>query len=302
MTTYNGEKYLREQLDSIYAQTYKNIEVVVTDDCSTDSTVEILQEYAVSHGLKYQVNEENLGFMKNFEKVISLCNGDYIALADQDDIWLPEKLKTLMAKIGPNLMIHSDCAVIDENSNIILPAWKRENGYMIRVENLLFKNVVTGCTVLLDKRLLEHAFPFPEGIVYHDWWLALCAAEHNRLAYTEECLTQYREHSEQDTGRGDHGPVLKRVYRNIRNRYLKMDFYRVVGYRKHLENLYILRKIPQCTDIDKSVMDDAIAYFEDYLKHTVHLRTFIIGLKYHKVLYPSKNYLYLKNILMDIVG
>ena len=88
IATYNGEKYLEEQLDSIYAQTYKNIEVIVTDDCSSDKTVEILKKYYKSHGLKYVINETNLGFVKNFEKAISLCRGDYIALSDQDDIWL----------------------------------------------------------------------------------------------------------------------------------------------------------------------------------------------------------------------
>ncbi len=302
MATYNGEKYLQEQLDSIYNQTYKNIEVIVTDDCSTDGTVEILERYAASHGLKYYVNEWNLGFVKNFERALSHCHGEYIALADQDDIWLSEKLETLMDKIGSNMMIHSDCAVIDGEGKIISPAWKRENGYMIHTNNLLFKNVVTGCTVLLHKTLLRKALPFPEGLTYHDWWLALCAAEGNKLVYTRDCLTYYREHAAQNTGSGDLGFVLKRVYRNMKNRYADIDFYRVVGYRKHLKNLYLLKQNMQCDKIDKGVVEDAIRYFEDYLTNKVHLKTFLIGLKYHKTLYPYKNYLYLKNILMDIVG
>ena len=92
MATYNGEKYLKEQLDSIYAQTYKDIEVIVCDDCSSDKTVEILDEYKEKYGLKYYINEKNLGFKKNFEKAISLCSGDFIALADQDDIWIENKI------------------------------------------------------------------------------------------------------------------------------------------------------------------------------------------------------------------
>jgi glycosyltransferase involved in cell wall biosynthesis len=87
MPTYNGERFLREQLDSIYNQTIVPDEVIVVDDCSTDGTISILEEYKKKYGLKYWVNEKNLGYNKNFEKAISLCTGDYIALSDQDDVW-----------------------------------------------------------------------------------------------------------------------------------------------------------------------------------------------------------------------
>lgn len=109
MATYNGEKYLKEQLDSIYAQTYKNIEVIVCDDCSSDKTVEILDEYKEKYGLKYYINEKNLGFKKNFEKAISLCSGDFIALADQDDIWIESKIEIFLKSKGiDNLIYMSD--------------------------------------------------------------------------------------------------------------------------------------------------------------------------------------------------
>jgi len=263
MATYNGANYLKEQLDSIYNQTYKNIEVIVTDDCSTDGTVEILEQYVQTHGLKYYVNEKNLGFVKNFEKAISLCEGEYIALADQDDVWLPEKLKTLMAKIGSKLMIHSDCFIINAKGEIVTSSWKKENGYM-----------VSG-TVLMHRNLLDSACPFPRGLKHHDWWLALCAATRNSLKYTDECLIQYREHVAQETGRGDETPILRRVYRNVKR---------------------------ECLSGYKTVLEDAITYFENYLNCKIHLKTFYISMKYHKILYPYRNYLYAKNILMDIVG
>ncbi len=113
MATYNGEKYLKDQLDSIYNQTYKNIEVIVTDDCSIDKIVEILEQYARFHGLKYTVNEENLGFVK----VISLCGGEYIALADQDDIWEKNKIEILVNEIGSNLLIHSDWVILPKTQS-----------------------------------------------------------------------------------------------------------------------------------------------------------------------------------------
>lgn len=127
IATYNGEKYLKEQLDSIYAQTYKNIEVVVTDDCSTDKTVEILDKYAKTHGLKYFVNEKNLGFVKNFEKAMTLCKGKFVALADQDDIWEKNKIQILYGHIGDSLLIHSDASLIDAEGEIINTSYKQSS-------------------------------------------------------------------------------------------------------------------------------------------------------------------------------
>lgn len=113
MATYNGEKYLREQLDSILAQTVQDFELVVCDDCSTDSTVRILEEYVEKDArIKIFCNEQNLGFVKNFEKAISLCQGECIALSDQDDVWLPEHLQVLLENIGEKDLCGTDASQI----------------------------------------------------------------------------------------------------------------------------------------------------------------------------------------------
>ena len=304
MATYNGEKYLKEQLESIYAQTYKNIEVIVTDDCSTDKTVEILKQYAASYQLKYFVNEQNLGYVKNFEKAISLCSGDFIALSDQDDIWETDKLEVLLNKIGSNLLIHSDCSIIDNQSNMIKPYWKEKNLYHTDFRTLLFKNVVTGCTVLFNKDLLNGALPFPEGIAYHDWWLALYAAKHDRITYTSKCLTQYRQHNEQNTGIriGENVSYLRRIFLNIMNRMNNIDIHRIVAFRTQKQNLLAIQNNTQLNEANKVVLNDALAYIEDYLSNKLHLKTFYIGMKYHKILYTHKNYMFVKNVLMDIIG
>ncbi len=304
MATYNGEKYLKEQIESIYAQTYKNIEVIVTDDCSTDKTVEILEQYAKSHGLIYFVNESNLGFVKNFEKVISLCQGEYIALSDQDDIWEKDKLEILLSKIGTNLLIHSDCSIIDEEGKIINSYWKGKSGYRINIENLLFSNVITGCTVLFKKELLKTALPFPEGIVYHDWWLGICAAYEDKIDYIPGSLIQYRQHSEQNTGASENKKIslFKVAFSNISNRWNSIDFNKIISYKKQLQNLRAIENNKEYIPEVKVILDDAIVYFEDYLEHKFHIKTFYISMKYHKVLYPYKNYLFLKNIFMEIIG
>src|SRR5690606_33629827 len=103
LCTYNGEKFLAEQLDSIVNQTYKNIEIIAVDDCSTDRTLTILQKYASKDvRVKVYSNKTNKGYSKNFEYAISLCTGDYIAVSDQDDIWVSDKLELLINKIRIN--------------------------------------------------------------------------------------------------------------------------------------------------------------------------------------------------------
>lgn len=206
MATYNGEKFLRKQLDSIYAQTYKNIEVVVTDDGSRDATVEILEQYSKSHGLKYFTNNINLGFVKNFEKVMSLCNGDYIALSDQDDIWIPTKIETLVQEIDGHSLICSDAMLMNGSDKVIVKSFKDYSGRVVPFENtfqyLVFGNFVTGCTVMLDSKLLAKSLPIPSEFPFHDWWLALIATQMNGIKYLPEQLVLYRQHGENVSGAG----------------------------------------------------------------------------------------------------
>ena len=140
MCTYNGEPFLREQMDSLVKQDYRPIELVIVDDGSTDATQSILAEYANQHDfIKLHVNDSNLGFIKNFEKAISLCSGEYISLCDQDDIWFPEKTSALMAGIGEASLIYSTLAFIDENNTPLnkeaLRALKR------RISNAVYRRL-----------------------------------------------------------------------------------------------------------------------------------------------------------------
>ena len=207
MTTYNGEKFLAEQLDSIYNQTYKNIEVVVTDDCSTDGTVDILNEYNKKYGLKYFVNEENLGFVKNFEKAITLCCGDFIALSDQDDIWLPEKLEFLITEIGDNSLICSDAKLIDFEGEIFAESFRDFSKLEIVAEknfnHFATKTFVTGCTCLFTKELLINALPFPNNLLLHDFWLGVVAKKTHGLKYIDMPLILYRQHQQNKLGAVD---------------------------------------------------------------------------------------------------
>lgn len=203
MATYNGQHYIREQLDSILEQTIVPDEIVIVDDCSSDSTMEILNSYAKEHSgiIKIYQNEANLGYIKNFEKAISLCSSQYIALSDQDDIWMRNKLEMLLNAIGNSLLIHSDAHIIDADGNILqesysISALKRP---LPNYLDIIHFNSVTGCTALINRELFALCAPFPENIP-HDWWLAMVAVVKNSIAYCAEPLIKYRQHANNAIG------------------------------------------------------------------------------------------------------
>jgi len=297
MATYNGEKYLREQLDSIYAQTYKNIEVIVCDDCSSDKTVEILKEYSERFGLKYFINEKNLGYVKNFEKAISLCNGEYIALSDQDDIWLENKLDILLNEIDDNLLIHSDCELIDEFGNSLQLHWKSEINSHKNFEDFLFSNLVTGCTILFKKGLLKGIAAFPDGLAYHDWYLGILAAKEKKIKYLNKSLIQYRQHSHQDTG-STMPTLFEKIFTEKIDRLIGKEIHRQKVSTKQLLNLRAL----QSNNTKSIALDEAIEYFSSYLNSFFHIKMFLVGIKYSKYIYSQNNPFFIKNIIYDVIG
>lgn len=197
MATYNGEKYLCEQLDSILAQTCSVDEIVIVDDASSDNTLAILNEYQQSYkNIKIFPNNVNLGVIKSFEKAIGLCSGDYIALADQDDVWFPNKIADLLAQIGDNLLIHSDDVLVDENLKVIELshfAWGKQSNKSTFFDYLVNVNV-TGCTVMFSRELINLALPFKSYSLPHDWYLTYYAAYLSRIKLYLQPLLYYRQH------------------------------------------------------------------------------------------------------------
>lgn len=202
MCTYNGEAFLKKQLDSIVNQTYPHIELIVCDDGSTDSTIDILEEYKRESERPMLIvnNLNNLGYYRNFEKAISLCNGYYIALADQDDIWHTNKLKHLVLEIDDNELIYCNSEVINEHGedqNIFLSElFNFTRGS--ESKSLLFNNCVSAHAMLFKKELLQFALPFPD-FKFHDWWIAYVAMSVGKIEYTDEVLVKYRVHNSNNT-------------------------------------------------------------------------------------------------------
>lgn len=196
MPCFNGERFIEKQIMSIINQSYKNIELIIVDDCSIDNTVNIVSDLARRYPqIKLYQNVLNLGLNKNFEKAITLATSDYIALSDQDDIWLPTKIEELLNTIGDQWLIFSNSRLINENDEEIEGTLIQD----ISVERLTFKsisinNFVTGHTVLFRRDLLEVALPIPTR-GYYDWWLGFVAIYHNKITLLNKPLTLYRIHS-----------------------------------------------------------------------------------------------------------
>lgn len=211
MTTYNGEKYLREQIDSILQQTFDDFELIICDDCSTDNTKQILQEYAEKDKrIKLHFNEKNLGFKKNFEKAISFCTREYIALTDQDDIWLPNHLQDLIDNIKDKSMISGNAIMVDSNNcelgmmlNEVDKFYNLPEDNKILYHIMLLHNSFQGSASLLQKDFLKNVLPIPEKIKYHDAWFAACACFENGLDYIKEPILRYRQHGNNISG-GNH--------------------------------------------------------------------------------------------------
>lgn len=201
LAAYNGSKYIREQLDSILSQTYQNFELIVCDDCSTDNTWQILEEYAAKDiRIKIFKNEKNLGFKKNFEKTVSLCSGQYIALSDQDDIWLPDHLELLLSKIDGCTIACGNAELVSDDGTSLNITSDNNYRFLYKDGNYLYMLLLRGCKfqgalMLLPSEFAKKVLPIPERIGYHDMWFAACACMENGINYSTEIISKYRVHS-----------------------------------------------------------------------------------------------------------
>nr|WP_295925129.1 glycosyltransferase family 2 protein [uncultured Dyadobacter sp.] len=201
LCTYNGEQFLRHQLDSIVNQSCVDWEIVVVDDGSSDGSWDILQGYAAGDSrFRLFRNELNLGYNRNFEKALQLCQAEFIAICDQDDIWHPRKLELQMDAIGDNQMIYHDSEFIDQKGNPIgFRMSDKFNLYRGRdAAAFLYLNCVSGHCILMKKDVLLSALPFPDGC-YYDQWLAFIATDRGSVDYLHQPLVQYRQHNRNST-------------------------------------------------------------------------------------------------------
>jgi glycosyltransferase involved in cell wall biosynthesis len=204
MCTYNGSRFVAEQIASICNQTYKNLQIIIVDDASADPTYEIVKQYAgKDERIRSYRNDNNLGFNLNFNKACRLATGDFIAIADQDDIWELTKIEKLLAKMVEDpdtLLVHCISARFEKFGKFHLKSHKLVNylaGHDPR--NFFLSNYISGHNMLIRKELLERSLPFP-GNVYYDWWLAAVASCNGKIEPVPEILVWHRVHDSNATG------------------------------------------------------------------------------------------------------
>ena len=205
MATYNGEKYLREQIDSILEQSYTDFRLLISDDCSTDKTRNILNEYVEKDNrVVVFLQNKNLGVVKNFEYLMNKVESEYFMFSDQDDFWYKDKIKKSLKRIEEMDcdLVYSDLEVVNQNLDIIYSSYWKLKGFYKKIkkynnfESLYLNNFVKGSTMLVKSKWIEKILPLPEKSKYilHDYWTALIVSRFGKMAYIDEPLVKYRQH------------------------------------------------------------------------------------------------------------
>jgi glycosyltransferase involved in cell wall biosynthesis len=212
LCTYNGEKFLNEQLESFLVQTRLPEELIVGDDRSNDTTVKLIEDFAKTSPfpVHIHINKNNLGSTSNFDETISRCNGDLIFLSDQDDVWNVNKLEQIERVFIENKqvgMVFTNAEIVDENLKAVgndlwhftFPKECRRGSF---IDNLLWQNVVTGATMAFRSEFRELFSPIPTDIpnAIHDAWISLVIAANAEVKFINENLIKYRQHSNQQLG------------------------------------------------------------------------------------------------------
>lgn len=217
MATYNGEKYLREQIDSIIKQITENDELIISDDGSNDRTLEIIKEYCDHYSNIIFIEGPQKGVVKNFENALKCAKGTIIFLADQDDIWKNDKvIKVLDAfKDEKITLVLHDADIIDGNSQRIMKSFFEHRKSKKGLINNLIKNSYLGCCMAFKNTLLDYVLDFPEYIEMHDWWIGLIAEKKGKVCFLKDKLISYRRH-ENNVSSFKHHPfnimIRNRVY------------------------------------------------------------------------------------------
>lgn len=214
LATYNGEAFLAEQLDSLLAQEEADFTVLSRDDGSTDTTLAILQSYTRNFPGQITLSDKQgrLGATGSFDWLLSQSSAPYIAFCDQDDVWVPNKLHTLLdhmqaleTSLGSKtpILIHSDLTVVNRSLQSIQPSFWSYSGLDARrhgLAQILISNTVTGCAMFANRALVERAMPISPEAVMHDHWFALVAAAFGHIAPVYEPLVKYRQHGRNVVG------------------------------------------------------------------------------------------------------
>ena len=231
LASYNGEKFIEEQIDSILSQSHTHFRLIISDDGSTDQTRQIIEKkMSQTDKILLLPPRSNGGVIQNFSRLMEHSKAQYIMLSDQDDIWFTDKIEKTLKRMlelekqnGHHLplLVHTDLHVVDQDLQSISSSFSQY--VQIAPERpsslyrLLGQNVVTGCTTMMNRPLLQLSLPIPQETLMHDWWLALTATAFGKIAYLQEPTMFYRQHSHNQVG-ARNGNVFKMTVAFLKNR------------------------------------------------------------------------------------
>ncbi len=202
MTVHNGAVFLRQQVESILAQLRLDDELVVSDDGSSDESIQLLNSFRAPQ-LKILPQKKFGSPTKNFEYALGQCQHDIIFLADQDDVWHPQKLEVMQEALLDCDLAICDCQVVDKYLTIIHPSFFKFTSAKQGLVRNLIKNSFVGCCMAFRKEVLKKALPFPQQISMHDQWIGLVAQKYFKVKFIPRVLVSYRRHDKNYSSTGD---------------------------------------------------------------------------------------------------
>lgn len=211
MATYNGEQYLREQIDSILEQSYTDFRLLISDDMSNDSTRDILNEYVEKDSrVVVFLQNKNLGVAKNFEYLMKKVESEYFMFSDQDDVWQKDKIKESLDKIlkTDSDLVYTNLEVVNQNLESLNKSYWRLKGFEKKVkkynnfDSLYLNNYITGSTMMIKSKWIPKILPLPQKSKYilHDYWTALIVSKFGKMVYIDEPQVKYRQHVDNSIG------------------------------------------------------------------------------------------------------
>ena len=253
MATYNGEKYINEQIESIIKQTYTEWKLYIRDDGSSDRTIDIIESYQAKYPDKIIIirdSKKGLGAKLNFAELLKYSKSEYCMFSDQDDVWLEKKIevtlktmKDIEQKYGKSkpILVHTDLKVTDKDLNIINNSFwkyqKLDRNYNT-INYLLVQNNITGCTMMLNKSLVKISNNIPKECVMHDWWIGLIGSVFGKVIGIDTQTMLYRQHGNNEVGAHKYGGLefVLNKFKNIKR--VKMNIDEAIAQSRVFYNIY----------------------------------------------------------------
>ena len=285
LATYNGQEFLREQIDSILNQSYQDFNLIISDDSSEDETYKILKEYEKKDSrIRLFRQEKNLGLIQNFEFLLKQVTSDYFMFSDQDDIWKENKIEKSINKLKQEkaALVYTDLEIVDKNLEIIYPSyWKYKNIYKKikkynNFEALYLNNFVTGCTILAKSNYIKDIVPLPKTskFMLHDYWTALVIASKDKIAYLDEPTIKYRQHKNNRVGSSRRSDRIEK-FKELRDLFIRVKIEHFQIFEENISKINS-KEIVKYTK-------PALEYFKALEKETnIYLKSWTLFFKLYK--------------------